>query len=476
MLKEELITLVKKIQEQKCEGQYIEIKSAERGFPKIYDTLSSFSNQSEGGTIVFGIDETKDYEIVGVYNAQDLLHKVSEQCKQMEPVLRVITTECVIDSKTVVAVEVPSREIYDRPVYYKGAGILKGSYSRVGEADEQMTDYEVYSYEAYKQHKQDDTRVSVPEATKYLNKALLDEFINKVRTNKPNTQNLKDDELLELMGIYKNGIPTISAVMCFSQYPQAFYPQLCITAVVVPGYNIGDCDEGNNRFLDNKKIEGTISEMLEGAINFVKRNMKTAVAFVDGKRVDVPEYPIIAIREAVLNALVHRDYSIHTEGMPIRLEIYKDRLEIVNTGGLYGAVNLDDLGRLRADTRNKTLIAILETMGQVENRYSGIPTIKKLLKEAGLREPLFVSERGLFKVVFYNGENNTAKDSLNSIEATLCDFCKTPKTKAQIAEFLDKTQYYVVKTYIEPLIAKGKLAYTMPDKPKSKLQKIYTVQ
>ena len=402
MLKEELLELIKIIKEQRCEGQRIELKSANLGFPKIYDTLSSFSNQSDGGIIIFGIDESNDYEIVGVYDAQDLLHKISEQCKQMSPIVRVTTTECVINSKVVVAVEVPSVEIFDRPVYYKGAGILKGSYARVGDSDEPMTDYEVYSYEAYKQHKQDDIRSGPEQAKKYMNQNSLNQYLNKLRTSKPNTLNLSDEELLELMGIYKDGQPTLASILCFSSYPQAFYPQLCITAVVVPGTKMGDCDDLNNRFIDNKKIEGTIPEMLEGAINFIKRNMKSSVSFIDGRRVDKTEYPIIAVREAILNALVHRDYSIHTEGMPIRLEMYNDRLEIVNTGGLYGPVNIDDLGRLRADTRNKNLIAMLETLNYVENRYSGIPTIKKEMKEAGLNEPLFSSERGLFRVVFYN--------------------------------------------------------------------------
>lgn len=475
MLEGDLVELINKIQRIKCEGQRLELKSAYKGCPKIYDTLSSFSNQSEGGIIVFGIDESKNYEVVGVYDTQDLLHQIAEQCKQMEPVVRAETTSCIYEGKSVVAVEVPPVEVFDRPVYYKGAGVLKGSYSRVGEADEPMTDYEVYSYEAYKQHKQDDIRATLPEAKKYLDKNLINQYLNLVRLNKLNTQNLTDEELLELMGIYKNGVPTISAVMCFSKYPQAFFPQLCITAVVVPGYKIGDNDDMGNRFTDNKKIEGTIPEMLDGAMSFVIRNMRNSVKFVNGKRLDVTEYPITAIREAILNSLVHRDYSIHTEGMPIRLEMYKNRIEITNTGGLYGPVNIDDLGRLHADTRNKTLIAILETLNKVENRYSGIPTIRKEMEEAGLREPLFLSERGFFKVVFFNNIDKTNND-LNGLENKIIEFCKTARTKKEIAEYLNKTQYYVVKTYIEPLIAKGKLEYTIPDKPKSRLQRVYAVQ
>lgn len=471
MLNEELLDLIEKIESEKCEGQNLEIKSAHNGFPKIWDTLSSFSNQTTGGIIVFGIDESNDFEVVGVYDTNDLLHNISEICKQMHPEIRGITSSCLYKGKSVVALEVPAAEIFHKPVYYKGAGIMKGSYCRVGEADEPMTEYEIYSYEAYKEHKQDDIRISCEEAKKYMNQNLIHKYLDNIRINKPNTQNLSDQEILELMNIYKNGIPTLAAVLTFSKYPQAYFPQLCVTAVLVPGNTMGDVDELGRRFLNNKKLEGTIPEMVEGVISFVAMNSPSSVGFVDGKRVNTTSYPLNAVREAILNALVHRDYSIHTEGMPVRVEMYKDRLEIINAGGLYGPVNINDLGRIHADTRNKNLISILETMEAVENRYSGIPTIKKEMKEAGLPDPLFISEKGLFKVVFYNGLISN-ENKLNNIETEILNFCKTPRSKDEISVFLGKTNYYVLKTYIEPLIAKGRLKYTIPEKPKSKYQKL----
>lgn len=473
MLNEELIELVKKIEIEKCEGQTLEIKAAHGGFPKIWDTLSSFSNQTTGGIIVFGIDESHDFEIVGVYDPQDLLHQISEMCKQMEPEVRGVTTSCIYKDKTIVSLEVPAAEIFQKPVYYRGAGIMNGSYCRVGDADEPMTEYEIYSYEAYREHKQDDIRVSNIEASKYLNQSLINKYIDNLRINKPNTQNLSNEELLELMNVYKNEIPTLAAVMSFSRYPQAFYPQLCVTAVLVPGYNMGDVDGVGRRFLNNKKIEGTIPEMVEGVINFVAMNSPTSIGFKDGKRVNLASYPLTAVREAILNALVHRDYSIHTEGMPVRVEMYRDRLEITNAGGLYGPISVNDLGGIHADTRNKNLISILETMQAVENRYSGIPTIKKEMKEAGLPEPLFISEKGLFKVIFYNG---LEVDKINGIESKIIEFCNIPRSKDEISVLLGKTNYYVFKNHIEPLIAKGKLEYTIPDRPKSKYQKIVAIK
>lgn len=474
MLKEELRSLIDKIVSQKCEEQTLELKAAKGGCPKLYETLSSFSNQNSGGIIVLGIDESNDYQVCGVYDPQDIQHKISEQCKQMNPKVRTVMTTCEIDGKVVVSVEVPSMEISQRPVFYKGVGRIKGSYIRVGDADEPMSEYEIYSYEAYRKQLRDDIRLAYGTNDSILDKAQINRYLNELRLNRPNTQNLSDNELLELMGLLKDGVPTLTAILCFSKYPQAVYPQLCITAVLVPGFSMGDINTEGERFLANKKIEGTIPQITEAAVSFVAMNMREKVAVIDGKRVDSPEYPLTAVREAILNSLVHRDYSPYTEGMPVRIEMYKDRLEIINAGGLYGAVSIDELGRIQSDTRNKTLISVLETVHAVENRYSGIPTIRKQCRDAGLPPPIFSSDRGMFKFTMYNGSSNQDQKSIG-VDAKILEFCQTPRTRKELSEHLEITQYYMIKKYIEPLIARGKLAYTIPDKPKSKSQKIYTV-
>lgn len=132
MLAEELISLVEEVVAQKCERQSLELKRATGGTPKLYDTLSSFSNQPGGGTILFGIDEKGGYTISGVYDAQDLQTQVTNQALQMEPVVRPVFTVAVIDGKTVVSAEISECDIYDKPCFYKGAGRLRGAYVRVG--------------------------------------------------------------------------------------------------------------------------------------------------------------------------------------------------------------------------------------------------------------------------------------------------------------------------------------------------------
>lgn len=151
MLPSELTELVQNIVTMKCEHQNIELKRASQGTPeKIYDTLSSFSNQTGGGIILFGIDEKNDFALTDVYDAQDLQTKVTNQALQMEPVVRPVFTVASINGKTLVSAEIAECDIFDKPCFYKGAGRIRGSYIRVGEADMPMTEYEIYSFEVFK--------------------------------------------------------------------------------------------------------------------------------------------------------------------------------------------------------------------------------------------------------------------------------------------------------------------------------------
>lgn len=473
MTSEELLQQLKFIQNMKCETQTLELKSAEKGCPtRLYDSLSSFSNQDNGGIIIFGVDEAQGYKEVGVYDAQDIQKKINEQCLQMEPIVRPILTVVEKDGKTFAAAEIPGVDLAERPCYYKGKGRLKGSYTRIGDSDEPMTEYEIYSYEAYRKKYQDDIREVKRASLQALDKTALSKYILLLKEGKPKLAAMDEQSIYELMSITRNRSVTLSSVLLFGLYPQAYFPQFCITAVVVPGKEIGEVDSDGARFLDNARIEGTIPEILEEAIAFVKRNMrkKTIINPATGKREDRTDYPVTAIREAILNALVHRDYSIHTEGMPIQVLMFEDRIEIRNPGGIYGRMSIDQLGKVQADTRNPVLALALEVLGITENRYSGIPTIRREMKAYNLVPAEFFDERGNFIVKFYKKileESNAYND--------LIDFCHTPRNRKEICEFLGvKSVSYAMKRYIQPLIESGEIKLTMPDTPKSPKQKYFS--
>ena len=476
MSENELKAMIDKIVNQKTEFQNIEVKSAHNGCTeKLYDTLSGFSNQDDGGTIVFGIDEKQGFKVVGVYDAQDLQKKVSEQCKTMQPEVRAVFTVTEYLGKIVVSAEIPPVDITDRPCFYAGKGRLKGAYIRVGDSDEPMNEYEVYSYEAYRKKYQDDIRIVENAAEESLDINAISNYILKLKLNKPNLAKLDDEKIIALMNILKDGKPTLFSELLFGLYPQAYFPQLSVIAISVPGTDIGETDSDGSRFNDNKRIEGTIPEMLDAALLFVRNNMKTKTIIDSntGKRTDKPEYPVNAVREAVLNALVHRDYSIHTEGMPIQILMFSDRMEIKNPGGLYGRLTVDTIGKIQADTRNPALAIALEVLSITENRYSGIPTIRREMKEAGLPEPEFIDRRGEFTVIFRKqaavSENNRFDES------SLMRFCAMPRTKHEIADFLGiKSVSYALGKYIKPLIEEGKIKMLIPEVPSSPNQKYFS--
>ena len=474
MTQQALIELARRIQKEKCEHQNIEVKSALGGTPKrLYDSLSSFSNQEGGGIIIFGISEEEGFAIVGIHNVQKLQDQVAEQCKQMEPEIRPVFTACEIDGKMVVSLEIPEINVHDKPCFYKGTGRLKGSYVRVGGQDIQMTEYEVYSYEAFKQQIYDDLKIVERANIADFDPIVLSNFIMKLQTEKPKLVNLEKNEILKLQGIAIDSKPTVAGIMIFGKYPQGFFPQLAITAIVVKSLEAFDFDSGE-RFIDNQRIEGTIPEMLNTAIAFVRRNMKVATV-IDGKtakRTDKEEFPLIAVREIILNALVHRDYSSYTNSSPIRLVIYPNRIEVENPGGLYGRLTVDRLGKAAGDTRNTFIANILEISIDNENRFSGIPTIRKTMKDNGLPEPKFESARGVFRATLYNA-SHIQKEQIS--DAAILDFCKTPRMRNEISSHFGITSIsYLVKNYLIPLADKGLLKLTLPNTPKSKNQKYYS--
>lgn len=478
MLESELIKLIEDIQLKKTESNYFEVKSARNGCPKIFDTLSSFSNQQNGGTIIFGVDENDDYNVCGVYDAADLQKKIMEQSLQMEPVVRPLCTVAVVDGKTVVSAEIQEMDNFHKPCFYKGAGRLRGSYVRVADGDRLMTEYEVYSYEAFKLDIHDELRTNDRAEMTDINTDEYQLYLLELKKNKPHLAKLEEKEINRLQGFVVDNKPTIAALMLFSVYPQAYFPQLCITAVSVPGKEMSATGSVGERFIDNKRIEGSITQMLNDALIFVRKNMKvkTIVDSETGMRNDRTEYPVIAVRELVLNALIHRDYSIHTESAPITITMYSDRMEIENPGGLYGRMTLDSLGFVSADTRNPYIAGALEIMGETENRYSGIPTIRSAMKNAGLPQPVFVNNRGVFKAILYN--EIVSEKGNSDIASRILDFCSVPRSRKELEEKFkdDITIAYLMSKHMKPLIAENKIALTKPESPKSKDQKYFTIK
>ena len=418
MLSKELKEYVSFIQNIQSETDNIEVKAANKGYPtRLYDTLSSFSNKNSGGVIIFGLDEEKKFEAVGVYDADDLQKQVKNQCNEMVPKVRAKFTVLNLENKQIVSAEIPEILQEEKPSYYQGAGIQKGAYIRVGDSDEHMSSYEIYNLMSYRKRIEEDLRVIDRANLNDLDKIKVQDYVNKVKEIRPNFSMFEDVYALEKLGIVNkvgNEVkPTLAGLLCFGICPDLLLPQLVINAAVIPGFSVGDTGELGERFSDSKKIIGTIPEMIKLSVEFIIKNMKRKVIIRkdNGTRDDKYEYPVNAIREAVINALIHRDYSIHTESSYISIRMFNDRLEISNPGGLYGNLTVEDINNvINPPVRNRNLVRILEEIEEIENKSSGIATMINSMRELKLEPPVFEDKRENFKVTFKNHNLMTKED------------------------------------------------------------------
>ena len=338
------------------------------------------------------------------------------------------------------------------------------------------------------------------------------------RELKPNFSKNSYEKNLKLCGIVDSDnnkiYPTLAGTLIFGDYPQSFYPQLFVACSVIPGTKLGDVGSLGERFIDNQRVEGTIEEMLDGTMRFLRRNMKTRVIIdSNGKRENRTEYPLEALREAVANALIHRDYSKETESAFISVYMYDDRVEILNPGALYGANKIEKLGTdTIMESRNPTIVRILEEKGSViENRHTGIPTMKREMEKYELPEPEFYEERGSFKVIFrnsmnfeldsiseqvggqqntiYNGKSDAVSDTqsgqqtgqqnsdLKKYKLMILEFCTKPRTAKEISNYIKiKSRQYISSNFIKPLIDEGKLEYTNKKSINARNQRYVTVR
>lgn len=128
--------------------------------------------------------------------------------------------------------------------------------------------------------------------------------------------------------------------------------------------------------------------------------------------------------------------------------MYRDRMEIINSGGLYAKISMDAFDKIRLETRNAALANMLELLSITENRYSGIPTMRSEFANAGLPAQIFSVVHGEFKVVMKNGlftETIPTSDSL-------VEFYSTPRTRAEIVAFVGKSKNHTIPHIVAPLL------------------------
>lgn len=295
--------------------------------------------------------------------------------------------------------------------------MVNGTYIRTGDGDHKMSLCEIDRFIENQRHCARNDALIVPESTMDdLDKEIVASWLRHARKSSFGRLDNMDDEALlankRVVAADEDGVlrPTIAGILSMGTYPQKFYPRLNVVFTCWPSSAKAD-PSASVRFTDTVSIDGPVPEMVLGAVRAVSRNMKHGAIVKGALRENVPDYPLAAVREAVANALMHRDLSVESQGSPVLVDLFPDRLEIKNPGGLFGMLTVDRLGqRGGTASRNQFLSRILEdvpytdvdgTMGEVvENRGSGYPTIFGELEKALMGRPVITSTLDQFDIVF----------------------------------------------------------------------------
>ena len=473
----ELLDLLKTIQESKQNTQTHEVVSARYHIPtSLYESLSSFSNQDEGGIIVFGVDKEQKFMETGVYDPQYVIKEVIDLCLQMNPIPFPIFTIAQKNNMYFVSAEISGLEPINRPCFYKVQNKFSGSYMRIKGKNLLMNRQKLSAYISENKSVPSDTRSIERAAYAYFNQDLITEYISSFKIKNPYLTMLNEKQIYELMSIKREGIPTVNSLLLFSPYPQSFFPQFCIIASAIASKEADANNHFDTRLLDQQRIEGNIPDMINKAMKFVRKNIGTKTIFNPTTTIQeqIPILPLNAIKESIINAIVHRDYSSDMEDIPINLIIYEDCVIIQSPGELYGDQQNVPAKQMQIPKRNAALAKNMEILGIIKNTGPGISEIESAMEEYSLCSPKLIQENGFFIVKLYNTQKTDSSYSVNDIH-NLVAFCQTPKTRAEICQYLGlASQSYAIQTYVNPLVNSGRIRLSLPEKPSSHKQLYYS--
>jgi ATP-dependent DNA helicase RecG len=362
------------------ESETVELKAS---FNKeILETSGAFAN-TKGGVILIGISDRG--EIRGIQIGKETLRDWANQISQStEPRIIPEIEIGTIDGKNVAVIRI--KEFPIKPVSVKGR-----CFRRVGNSNRV-----VQTHEIVEMHLQS-TGMSWDRLP--VTNALIDEIdLEKVKQYIESARDAgrrkisggeKPLQILEKLEVIKDGKVTWAAILLFYKHPQRFLSQAVI--------HCGKFKE-ETIVVDDRMIEGTVIEQIEEALNFIRKNIN--VKFVmTGKpaRQEVWDYPLEALREAVINAICHRDYTVPSN---TEVRIYDDELIVWNPGGLPLGLTVEDLFKPHPSVlRNKGIGGVFYDMGLIEQWGSGIEKMRKACEKAGIPEPKFEEHQG-FRVIF----------------------------------------------------------------------------
>lgn len=390
----------------------IELKRAHQGFPtSIAETLCAFANMPDGGTMILGIDEKRDFEITGVYNIATLEAAIASTNREhISPHPHLEFESLTLNEKNILIVTITGLPITEKPAVYKGKAYLRQS-----DGDYAMNDSELKQLEIAKLHSEyqvayDETAVSGTSQDD-LDPDLLAHYLASIRASSRRLSTLTDQEILHTTRVTQDNELTLAGLYALGKYPQGAHPALHATAAV------RFKREYNGRTKNLRDFDGPLPEILADLLNWVQQNLPTHQVYqpATGELFDKPAAPLSAVRELIANALVHRDLGPHTLGVgkSVQICITDKGLFIENPGGLRG-ISLAQLtssehAQAAVNPRLYNMVKHLRSQDGariIEGEGGSIREVLEAVRAYGLIPPSLINSGVKFKAVIWFEQEN----------------------------------------------------------------------
>ncbi|HDD64010.1 MAG TPA: winged helix-turn-helix transcriptional regulator, partial [Thermoprotei archaeon] len=397
----------------------------------IVETICAFSN-TRGGIVLVGVNDKG--EVVGVDVSRSTIENlVSRIARETNPRIYPEVEVVEFNGRKVIVIRVSERT--DKPVFAFGV-----AYKRVGKSNLKMDRDEILRLfrESRRISFEDEKICTISE----LDYGKIKSFIERASAYRRAVLPSDPKSVLDNLGMLLNDHINIAGLLAFGRNPQKYFPYACI--------KIGKFVSGSIIF--EKEIKGDIIEQIERAYAEVLSLIKREIKVKGLKREEVYEYPPKALREAVVNAVAHRDYSIKS---PIYIRIYEDRIEFENPGGLID-LTVEDLKKPhKSILRNPKIAEVLYYLGFIEKWGIGTLMIIKECILNGNGEPVFESN-GSFKLTIFSRYFS----SLDPVERKIIDYIREKGVveRREIQEHLklaeSTVRKYLIKLRLRGLIVK----------------------
>ena len=450
------------------EGQRIEFKSGTRNINALGRVACGFLNAA-GGYIICGVNDQGEFSDVDTSPAT--VAKLERQFHDnISPKALILVQLQELDQKPVIVIEVPAGK--DVPYAFRNVIYIRaGDLTKKADAETIRDIVMRHQIEPERWER----RFSFADIEK-------DVDFREVQAAVADAQQVRRAffrdmtrpfMVLEDLSVARYGRLTNAGDVLFSANPAIRLPQTRIRAT---RYN---SDKAGDAFSDMKSFEGPLHTVFEEAYSFIVRNTPTVSRFIKGnpKRQDLPLYPEDAVREALINALAHRDYSDSSGGVAIH--VFPHRLEIWNSGPLPEGVTEESLAKGHISVpRNPDIAHVLYLRGYMEKAGRGSVLMIRQCRENGLPDPVWQSDRDLgVTVTFRAGEvtEEVAGEVTEEVAGEVVRLLQAMEGEMKRSEIQErlglKHEEHFRKSYLLPALELGVIEMTIPDKPTSRLQK-----